>query len=306
MKNIGKSLLFLLLLFIILQFMSYLTLDKESVRKIGMYNTSRHFITNERKNSIDVIILGDSLVYSSISPLEIWSKTGITSYNCSNSAQIIPDTYKCLEVALASQNPKLVFMEANVLFRDPRKRPFKKKAEVFLENILPIIKYHDNWKNLFTKEKKNFDDYKGFKVIKTKRAARRSNYMEKNPISAKIPRGNMDYFKKIIKLTKDNNIKLVLIGNPSQTSWNNKKHYKIEEVAKEFNLEFLNMNYNNPVEIDWKVDTRDKGSHVNYTGAKKVSKYLATYLKKTNMFEDRRNDKRYNDWVRAYEKYKNV
>ena len=57
------------------------------------------------------------------------------------------------------------------------------------------------------------------------------------------------------------------------------------------------------LKINWKKDTKDKGNHLNYRGAKKVTKYLGNYLKKTGLLEDHRKDSKYESWDRAYDIY---
>lgn len=303
MNNFIKSIIFFIIFIMIIFLASYLSLNKESVHKYGMYKPSLYQITNERENSIDVVAIGDSLVYSSVSPMDIWGETGITSYNGSGPAQTIPESLKHFEISIESQKPKLIFFEANVLFRNPKKKPLSQKLSTFFQNAIPIVKYHNNWKNLGYSKNNNIDFNKGFKYIKDLQKAKNFDYMSENLISGRIPKGNMAYFNKIVKLCKDNNVTLVLISNPSQTSWNNKKHNTTKRIAKEYALDFIDMNYQNPLKIDWRKDTRDKGSHLNYAGAKKASKFLADYLVATNLFESHKNDPAYDEWNRAYEKF---
>ena len=71
MNNFIKSIIFFIIFIMIIFLASYLSLNKESVHKYGMYKASLYQITNERENSIDVVAIGDSLVYSSVSPMDI-------------------------------------------------------------------------------------------------------------------------------------------------------------------------------------------------------------------------------------------
>ena len=38
------------------------------------------------------------------------------------------------------------------------------------------------------------------------------------------------------------------------------------------------------LQIDWQVDTKDAGDHMNWTGAQKVSQWLAGYLSTLEVF----------------------
>ena len=51
---------------------------------------------------------------------------------------------------------------------------------------------------------------------------------------------------------------------------------------------FLNMD----IGIDWTRDTRDKGNHLNYSGAKKTTAELGKYLAENYTLPDRRNDEK--------------
>ena len=55
--------------------------------------------------------------------------------------------------------------------------------------------------------------------------------------------------------------------------------------------------------INWEIDTKDKGEHLNYYGAKKASLVIGNILKDTNLLVDHRNDKEYKMWNVALERY---
>ena len=48
----------------------------------------------EPKNTIAVLVAGDSLTYSSVSTLGLWNQYGITSYVCGQPGQMLSETYK--------------------------------------------------------------------------------------------------------------------------------------------------------------------------------------------------------------------
>lgn len=305
MKNVVKGIIFVLILFVLIETVSFFLIFDNNIKKYGMYKKSAYEILNEEENSIDALVVGDSLIYSSVSPMEIWDNFGYTVYDCANPAQILPETYEYLNVAVESQKPKIVFLEANVLFRDPKKKKFHNIAVQKIENYIPIIKYHNNWKKLILKNNIKGDTNKGYKYITKKFPAKQIDYMKYTSEILELPKGNIAYFEKIIKLCTDNNIKLVLIGTPSQKSWNYSKYVKVTSIANEYNLEFLDLNTNNPLNIDWENDTKDYGSHLNCLGAKKVSLYLGNYLQSINLLVDHRDDSNYKQWNDNYVIYEN-
>ena len=301
MRKVIKGILFIGILICLIEVLNFILIPKHSLFKASNYEVS-----GEKDNSIDVIFLGDSLVYSSVSPMEIWNEYGVTSFDCSEAAQIIPDSLRYLEFTFENQKPKVVFMEANVLFRDPKKRQLSVSLAQSSLRLFPIAKYHDNWKK-YLEEKSDsvwVNVYKGYKYITKIDSAKTMDYMAETEEFNTIPEHNMDYFDKIVELCEKNGAKLILIGFPSQKSWKYKKHNTATKVASDYGLDFIDLNLED-LGISWKDDTKDKGAHLNHSGAKKVSKYIGNYIIENKLAEDHRGDSFYNSWNVAYKQYLN-
>lgn len=307
MKNVVKVVLFVFIFIVVYIAFSYLSLPKNNLFKYGLYNTSMYEILGEKKETIDTIIIGDSLVYSSVSPMDIYGEYGYTVFDCSEPAQLLSDGYNYYKIAVDSQKPKVVFIEANMLFRDSAKKPWYNKPLKIIKNSLPLITYHSNWKKLFI-NKKNIGAWtntgKGYKKNTSIKSSTNHEYMIDSDAKQKIPKANYYYIEQIIKDSEEKNIKLIFIGLPSQKSWNMKKHNKMIEMSNKYNITYINLNDNKDIDIDWTTDTKDKGDHLNDNGAKKVSKYLGEYLSSMGILEDHREDIKYQEWNQAYKYYK--
>lgn len=299
MKNVFKCITFLIILFVLVEVEAFLLLPQTRLTKFNLYERAAFDILEEEPDTVDVIALGDSLIYSSINPLKIWNDYGFTVYDCAEPAYFMKDAYHHLKVSIESQNPKIVLMEANMLFRDVRNYPWYNKLERKIEKYIPIEKYHNNWKKLFLK-KINNNTNKGYKFIDKVVPSTNYDHMKYSTEVREIPKLNMKYFKKIVELCEEYQVKFVLISTPSQTSYNYPRRNAAEKVAKEMNFEYIDLNLGNPLNIDWTKETKDKGGHLNYLGAKKVSAYLGEYLYNLNMLDDHRGDEAYKAWDEAY------
>lgn len=76
MKNILKSTLFLSILLVIIIYMGKIFTPKDNTLESGMNEVRANGILGE-KDDIDVIIIGDSLTYSSFIPLRCIKNTGL-------------------------------------------------------------------------------------------------------------------------------------------------------------------------------------------------------------------------------------
>ena len=126
--------------------------------------------------------------------------------------------------------------------------------------------------------------------------------MKENDKEYVMIKDNYEYLKMFIDLAKSYNAKVYVIGFPSQNSWNYQRDKKFNELGNELGFEFINLNKYD-LNINWEIDTKDKGEHLNYYGAKKASLVIGNILKDTNLLVDHRNDKEYKMWNVALERY---
>lgn len=302
MKNILKSITFIAIFIFLYYGFSYLLLPKENIHDFGLIKTAQYEILGEKKNSIDTIIVGDSLVYSSIIPMEIYKQYGYTVFDCAEAAFILPDAYDYYKVALESQNSKVVLLGANMFFRDTSKRRWYIKYERMLKNIMPLLNYHNNWKNILFSDYGIMSIQKGYKLNKKIIPSKPKNYMQKNNKEYNLLKTNIEYLEKFVDLAKEYNTKLVIMGFPSQDTWNYQKDQAMLKLSQKYNFTYINLN-NYDLNINWKSDTKDKGGHLNYYGALKASSFVGNFLNDLNILKDHRGDNNYKLWELALERY---
>lgn len=308
-KNIVKSGIFFLILCLLIFVLSFVFAPKDNTSKSGMHQVEAHGILGEKENSIDVIFMGDSESYTSFSPFHMYDEYGFTSYVIGVSAQRIYNQYYYLKDALRTQNPQVVVIETNTLFR---------KYSVFnaiageANNLIPFFQYHDRWKKMSVRDFDLHKDYtytdatKGFRVRKGIDSVENKDYMKKNKEKVEVPYLNEYYVKRIKELCESRGIKVLLVSSKSLKNWNYGRHQGMSEMAERLNIDYIDLNFVDEIEIDWQKDTLDKGDHLNTSGALKVSSYMGDYLSKKYNLKDHKNDPYYSNWNIDLEKYKEL
>ena len=310
MKRQKKIVLFIFIFVLILGALSIGAQKLAYSMKDSVLGRSRSFaaVGAEPKDTIDVLVIGDSESYTSISPMDLWIRTGATSFNCGQPGQRIQETRFLLKEALKTQSPKVVLLETNVMFRDPG----------FIENItmsvvepvryyFPIFRYHNLWKMFFDgKKDSGYIAYKGFEIRdKAVPYEGSSQYMEKTDATEKIPEFVYHYMEDIKKMCRENDAELLLVSAPSPCNYNYKKHNALESYAKENGLPYIDLNMKTEeLGINWKTDSYDKGDHLNLSGAQKVTAYMAKYLKENYSIPDHRGEKAYQEWEELAKKFR--
>ncbi|HJD42072.1 MAG TPA: SGNH/GDSL hydrolase family protein [Candidatus Mediterraneibacter quadrami] len=263
-------------------------------------------VSAEKKNTIDVLVAGDSESYTSVSPMDLWDRAGIAAYDCGQPGQRIQETYYILKTAFRTQSPKLVLFETNTMFRDPG---FLKNVQLSLTEPLayhfPVIKYHNAWKALFDGPGGLKKSYKGFEIRdKVVSYEGDEEYMKETKDKAQIPEVVRVYMEKIKRLCEKNGADLLLVSAPSPKNYNYKKHNSLEEYARENNLPYVDLNMKfRDIGIDWKQDSYDRGDHLNISGARKVTAYIGQYLADNYDLPDRRNDDGWREWDNLAREY---
>ncbi len=299
---------FLLGLTVLLWLAGCVLRPKDNTPEAGMSDPEAMGILAEPEDSIEAIFIGDSLTYAGISPMEIWRAHGIPTYVCGTTKQRTYQGYAILRQALRRQSPAVVVLEPHTLFQ-PTSLSSALARELY--PYLPAVEYHDRWKSLRAEDFIAQPEYsavttqKGYKFRTQQKSASGEPYMLPSDETESISWLNRLYFHRMAALCREKGCELALISVPSEQDWSYAKHNAVQALAEEYGLTYVDLNLMpEEVPIDWKTDSRDHGDHLNYYGAKKVSRWLGDYLQERYAFADRRADEGYAMWnvkLEAYE-----
>jgi len=259
-------------------------------------------IKKERDESIEVLFFGDSVCYSSFSPKVLWEEYGITSFILGTSAQRLCDTYTMLNETLNTQKPAVVVLEATCLYRKPKTEIDDTDIVLkYINDKTSIVQNHSDWKYFIDRRASGMakpkEDYnRGFVERNTINPYNGGDYMVYEEGMEAFPGTNEEYLGKLCELCKEKGIAFVLVSSPSPSNWNYKRHNKVSQWAEENGVKYYDFNLDSGVGIDWSVDTKDGGDHLNITGSKKVSSYLGAILADEYKVENLSEKEEYQSW----------
>lgn len=314
LKCAGKAVAFLGIALLIMLVLSPVFAPKSNHPDKGIHLGRARGVLYEPKDSIDVIILGDSETYRSFVPMNAWKQYGFTSYICGSSGQRIYHTYTILKEALEVQHPRVVAIESGCIFRTRGLQ--EDLATVAMDKVgekIPFVEYHDRWKELSLSD---FTDtsfktewtstMKGYRLNKDVEAYKGvEDYMsvEHNPRA--IWPLQQYYAQKIVELCQEKGIPVLIYTNPSPVISNKARHKSMSELTQKLGVPYWDLNETvSEIGIDWKADTFDAGDHMNYYGAVKLTEYLAGKLDEAYELPDHQGDEYYKEaWDDKYDKF---
>lgn len=275
------------------------------------YEASRVF--SERRNSIDVIYVGHSGVYSGVSPMEIYDEYGIAGYNVAQMFQMPWESLNNIKDVFEEQSVKLLVLNVDHFFYDWKKIVLRSKFKNFALSAFPFYESHLWWRDGFGRAQRSYT--KNYTFRTGVRACKTADDRQKTDKVYTLSDRHRECLEEIIELCKGRGVKVVLTEIPSRQLWTYDKHNCIQAYADKNGLEFWDMNFDyddedftpkTDIAIDWKTDTTDGGDHLNYRGAVKLSRYLGGKLKDRfgDLLPDRREDPEYSDWNGDLKKYK--
>ena len=337
-----KTVSFVLVFIIILQSLSAGVFSKSRATTYkNRFNKAYSFLL-EPENSLDIVGIGSSNLYSAFVPTTLWSNYGYTSCVISKPHQTTVESYGFLKEVLQTQKPKVLIIETDMLYENagafnPNGKKHgklyqtaaktRKKLDDFYNNLnadefqdtvmskFSIFRFHNRWKTLKPKDlqenKKNTGymavDH-GYNFNNSVKAAKANGNMKESDISNPVGNEDLMYLKKMIQLCRENGITPLLVEMPSNDSWDYYKHNAVAEIAEENSVQFVDFNLLfDEIDFDIKADYRDGGSHCNYFGAEKTTNYLGELLKSdySSEFSDKRSDAAFAYWyesVKAFDK----
>ncbi len=312
-KNIYAGILFILILFIIWGIASLLVKpDFGEVYNIVQVTQKMDSFKDEVPDTIDVIFAGNSEVYRTFSPLQIFHETGITSYCMSESALRLCDALGLTKASFETQSPKVVVLEADAIFSDsdPHKDNYALPTNL-IEDIFPIFHYHIFYKAYVPEfvfndsvDLRTEHALRGF--VQTDMAVPYTgpaDYMNEGD-HVRINRDSRKYLDLMREFCEEKNVPLLLTAAPNAKNWNYSKNKALQEYADKYGLDFLDLNMHvQDMGIDWNTDTMDGGNHMSFEGSKKTTAFMEEYLKENYDLTDHRGDPLYSDWEKDNEEY---
>lgn len=296
----------------------------------------------ERPQDYDVLFVGDSHMVNAVFPMELWEDYGVAAYNLGSIGSTLPVTYWSLMNALDYAQPKLVVigvkdveksyklsgssadvhtaLDAYPLSRtkaaaieDLMDEPYAMDdeghyyADLKWEYYLTLGKYHSRWSEIgpgdFTYER---NCQKGAEMAVRVAAPNDYDIIDENQAAEENGWG-FAYLRRSIEACQSRGIEVMLVHLPYPSTEEeqmaaNAVYYIAEEYGVDY-VDFVNLDQ----VVDYDTDCYDSYSHLNPSGARKVSDFLGRYITEHYDLCDRRQDESYSHWAadeEAYRQYK--
>ncbi len=301
-------------------------------------NAAKYRTFFEQAEDLDVLFFGTSHAMDSIFPMELWNDYGIASFNLAESSNSLATTYWIIRNALNHANPKMVVvdiskMESNRkiarvsyqsvslgrfplsadkvramydLFNDKEAKDetgvscYERRWEL----LCPFLAYHSRWTELSKSDFKRTGSslQKGANYIINVAKPVEHQMISEDQVLGEDTVGQ-DYLRRIIELCQSRDIDILLTYVPFPAS--EKKQVSgntARVIAEEYGIDYIDFVRLDNV-VDYTTDLFDSTSHLNPSGARKVTRYLGEYITTHYDVPDRREDERYQQWDKDYDTY---
>ncbi|WP_310603033.1 hypothetical protein [Anaerosporobacter sp.] len=336
-KQIVKAIGFLILLSTVLYIVNkiYSIPEEYAINKLR-YQT----MYTEEENTWDAILIGTSVVDRAWAAPLAYNQTGLTMYPLSSDSQPIALTTYIIEEAKKSQDIQLVVVDLHGIrsnsmnMKDSSLRRVVDTMKLSANKVDAIQYAFEYSKNLGGKEdklrnKSIWDYYVPFFKYHERRDIQLSDILKEEDVmkgvntrgafkskkqvkpiltttSGVLSELQKEILTNIIDYCEENDIELLFMSVPSYLTI--MEQYEINaafDFVKEMGCDTLNMNTKEAYEelkINYNKDFYND-IHMNSKGARKVTKYLASYIDELYEYADHREDERYVDWEEAYKSY---
>ncbi len=308
----------------------------------GMWFLNRIFIRDssqykykpflEEDTDYDVLFFGTSHVINGIFPMQLWKDYGITSYNFGGHGNSIAASYWAMRNAIAIHKPRVAVLDvyfagANSSTMDISQahlsfdafplnlNKIRAAADIFPEDsqsrnelIFPLSVYHNRWTELnsdMVRSGFGKSDTSREKGAESRIAVAVPDKMRRIDAAEMLTEETvaLRYIRKFIAYCRAEDIEPMLINIPYPANEDSQKAANAAmALAKEEGVPAINFQYLGLVDFD--TDCYDRNSHLNPSGARKVTEYLGGFLKTEYSLPDHRDDTAYSTlWNQDYEEY---
>ena len=326
MKKCIRAIIFTAGLLALLAGVSYVVTPKDSAQKLNSFF--------REENDFDVLFLGISHMQVAVHPYEMWNDYGFTSFDFGESGNTIDSSYWVLRNALDYTKPKLVVIDIRHMDAEEDKTfanyfrynydrfpltktkieaaldlmPTKEKA---LELLVPILQFHNRWNSLkgedLTTTITERVDHGSYRYGTKKLAVATPELHSGRHTTASLEGTAYatGYLRRIIELCQAQGIEVLLTEFPYPATKEARMLANgVQAIADEYGVSYLNFLEEDKIDvINLYTDMNDSYSHVNDSGARKVSDYLGAYITTHYDIPDHRTDASYASWDEGYKEY---
>lgn len=298
--NIILFLAFVAGLFLILYRMDFVLRQKE-------FSGVQDKFAQLEPDTVDVVFIGNSHQFCSISPEILYEKYGVNSFMLATSAQTVPMSYYAAMEAIELQHPKVIVFEVSYCANNFRTvsdemthcffdgMPACEARKAGLEDLvekderihyyLNLGVYHTRWKELEEDDYAiaNFSDRGGVYYPEV-------GYNWEIPIISEdevspMPEEMELYMDMLVALCEENDVKLILYTAPFNTMYGSDEEVEdlyerqrifnyINEYASDRDIEYYNLFYKiDEIGLKPEVDWKDS-QHLNFSGQAKLTRYM--------------------------------
>ena len=295
---------------------------------------------SEKKNTVDVAVIGTSCTFSAIAPMKMWEEEGIAAYDfCTN--VMLGNTMKyAIDEIHKTQSPKLFiidiapFMNGNIAVNTTKDAEqdsqilryntdgFKISAnrirlinEVVrnkkkrLNYYFDLLYYHSNPNPEIGNWNWNRPSaYKGYSNLPVdimyKNAPEGNAEINAEPLSA----GEQAVLDALLEKIEREDLKVLFILGPywpvnDRVEARGRAKY-IQEYLESEGYDFLNLHdHLDEIGMDGSMDYSMDYNHYTITGAMKITGFLARHISEEYDLPDRRKDTDYDKWRSQYKEW---
>ena len=289
-----------------------------------------------QEENFDVLFFGTSHVMNGVYPMELWEDYGIVSYNFGGHDNRLATSYWVMKNALDYTTPKLVVIDVLALEQQSKTSndfaythlsfdafPFSvtkvqammdllndpvmeqeiakgyatdEEARNLLYGLWDYSVYHSRWSELTVEDihptyspEKGAESRIDVAVPDMKTKVSREDKLSEDTTG-------VQYLRKMIEDCKEREIEVLLVNLPfpaldaQQRSAN-----RVYDIAEEYQVNYIN--FLDEDVINYETDLYDPGSHLNPSGARKVTSYLGQYISEHYEIPNQKENPDYGAWV---------
>lgn len=306
MKKFFNTILYLLQLIIVLNLIYFII-----VPKLDSFNPTYYY---KKAHDIDIVFVGPSTTKIAISPIYIWNKYHITSYNLGSSGQHELISFNIIK-NIKKYKPKLIFFDITLLLHEVNpyvqnsvykwylnplyRYQYLKATSNNIKYTIPLMafyEYHTRYKSLTEEDWNDRFSFVGFRNNRNfiqGLLVQQQNMPKINSMQYGLDNKTILEVKEIVQYIKNNNLNVIFWIPPVTDKYQYRydRAVLLQNIFKDLNIPFINFNnLIDNINFNYANDFADE-SHINLYGGEKVTDYLMEYAIKNYDFKKHHDDK---------------